>query len=65
MTNYAITDQHQVFSDKLIGYGYGLRINDKADIYETGHTGFHPSEGFTAVNLYYPKTKTSIVLMET
>lgn len=64
MTNYVITDQHQVFSEKPIGYGYGLRINDKADIYEIGHTGFHPSEGFTAVNLYYPKTKTSVVIME-
>ena len=64
MTNYVITNQHQVFSEKLIGYGYGLRINDKANIYEIGHTGFHPSEGFTVVNLYYPKTKTSVVVME-
>ncbi|WP_367331406.1 serine hydrolase domain-containing protein [Sphingobacterium multivorum] len=64
MTHYEITNQHQVFSEKPIGYGYGLRINDKADIYEIGHTGFHPSEGFTAVNLYYPKTKTSVVVME-
>ncbi|MCU7616620.1 beta-lactamase family protein [Chryseobacterium sp. PBS4-4] len=64
MTNYSTTATHQLFSDKPIGYGYGLRINDKADIYEIGHTGFHPSEGFTAVNLYYPKTKTSIIVME-
>lgn len=64
MTNYVITDQHPVFSENPIGYGYGLRINDKADIFEIGHTGFHPGEGFTAVNLYYPKTKTSVVIME-
>jgi D-alanyl-D-alanine carboxypeptidase len=64
MTNYAITYIHQLFSKNPIGYGYGLRINDKADIYEIGHTGFHPSEGFTAVNLYYPKTKTSVIVME-
>ncbi|EOG6905667.1 serine hydrolase domain-containing protein [Flavobacterium psychrophilum] len=64
MTNYSITNKHQLFSEIPIGYGYGLRINDKADIYEIGHTGFHPSEGFTAVNLYYPKTKTSIIVME-
>jgi D-alanyl-D-alanine carboxypeptidase len=64
MTGYSVTDTHQVFSEKPIGYGYGLRINDKADIYEIGHTGFHPSEGFTAVNLYYPKTKTSVIIME-
>jgi D-alanyl-D-alanine carboxypeptidase len=64
MTNYSITNTHQLFSGKPIGYGYGLRINDKESIMEIGHTGFHPSEGFTAVNLYYPKTKTSIIVME-
>jgi len=64
MTSYVVTDTHQVFSDKPIGYGYGLRINDKDSINEIGHTGFHPSEGFTAVNLYYPKSKTSVVIME-
>ncbi|MBO6200398.1 MAG: beta-lactamase family protein [Chryseobacterium sp.] len=64
MTNYSTTATHQLFGKNPIGYGYGLRINDKADIYEIGHTGFHPSEGFTAVNLYYPKTKTSVIVME-
>lgn len=64
MTNYSTTATHPIFGENPIGYGYGLRINDKADIYEIGHTGFHPSEGFTAVNLYYPKTKTSVIVME-
>ena len=64
MTNYSITATHQAFSENPIGYGYGLRINDKVDIFEIGHTGFHPAEGFTAVNLYYPKTKTSVIIME-
>ncbi|MCZ4244166.1 serine hydrolase domain-containing protein [Pedobacter punctiformis] len=64
MTNYVITDTHQVFSKNPIGYGYGLRINDKEGIMEIGHTGFHPSEGFIAVNLYYPKTQTSVIVME-
>lgn len=64
MTDYRITNTHKVFGEKPIGYGYGLRINNKADLYEIGHTGFHPSEGFTTVNLYYPKTKTSVVIME-
>ena len=63
MTNYSVTATHQLFGENPIGYGYGLRINDKADINEIGHTGFHPSEGFTAVNLYYPKTKTSVIVM--
>jgi D-alanyl-D-alanine carboxypeptidase len=64
MTNYSITNAHQLFSNMPIGYGYGLRINDKDSISEIGHTGFHPSEGYTAVNLYYPKTKTSVIVME-
>ncbi|TDX82725.1 serine hydrolase domain-containing protein [Epilithonimonas xixisoli] len=64
MTNYSTTATHQLFGKNPIGYGYGLRINDKADINEIGHTGFHPGEGFTAVNLYYPKTKTSVIVME-
>ncbi len=63
MTNYSVTATHQLFGENPIGYGYGLRINDKADINEIGHTGFHPSEGFTAVDLYYPKTKTSVIVM--
>ncbi|MDX6182532.1 serine hydrolase domain-containing protein [Flavobacterium sp. Fl-77] len=64
MTTYSITNTHQLFSKTPIGYGYGLRINDKDSIMEIGHTGYHPSEGFTAVNLYYPKTKTSVIVIE-
>jgi len=64
MTSYSITNTHTLFSYNPIGYGYGLRINDKDSIMEIGHTGFHPSEGFTAVNLYYPKTKISVIVME-
>lgn len=64
MISYTITNTHSLFGEKAIGYGYGLRINDKDPVYELGHTGFHPAEGFTAVNLYYPKTDTSIIVME-
>ncbi|MGJ1321090.1 hypothetical protein ACR780_00215 [Sphingobacterium faecium] len=59
-----ITNKHTLFSDDPIGYGYGLRINDKDNMLEIGHTGFHPGEGFTAVNLYYLKSKTSVIIME-
>lgn len=64
MTSYSIKNSHSLFSENPIGYGYGLRINDQESIYEIGHTGFHPSEGFTAVNLYYPKNKTSVIVLE-
>lgn len=64
MTTYSITNQHSVFGTKEIGYGYGIRINDEAKIKEFGHTGIVPDQGFTSVNLYYPKTKTSIIVLE-
>lgn len=64
MCSYEKTNIHPLFGDKPIGYGYGLRINDKGSIKEIGHTGFHPGEGFTAVNLYYPETKTSVIVLE-
>lgn len=64
MTSYEMTNAHPLFGDQPIGYGYGLRINDKDSIKEIGHTGFHPAEGFTAVNLYYPGSKTSVIVLE-
>ncbi|SHK45548.1 serine hydrolase domain-containing protein [Epilithonimonas mollis] len=64
MINYSITNIHTLFSEKAIGYGYGLRINDKADVFEIGHTGFSPPAGFTAVNLYYPDKKISVTVLE-
>ena len=64
MTSYTITNQHSVFGDKEIGYGYGIRVNDEAKIKEFGHTGIVPDQGFTSVNLYYPKTKTSVIVLE-
>lgn len=64
MIRYSITNIHTLFSEKEIGYGYGLRINDKENFVEYGHTGFMPGAGFTAVNLYYPKDKISIIVLE-
>ena len=64
MIHYSITNTHELFSEKPIGYGYGLRINDKQGFVEYGHTGFMPTAGFTAVNLYYPKNKISVVVLE-
>ena len=64
MTTYTMTNAHQLFGEAPVGYGYGLRINDKDSVLEIGHTGFHPAEGFTAVNLYYPQSNTSVIVME-
>ncbi|HLO44836.1 MAG TPA: serine hydrolase domain-containing protein [Leadbetterella sp.] len=64
MTSYNILSQHNVFGEKAIGYGYGIRINDQSEITEFGHTGIVPEQGFTSVNLYYPQTKTSVIVLE-
>jgi D-alanyl-D-alanine carboxypeptidase len=64
MISYDILAQHNIFGENAIGYGYGIRINDQAEIIEYGHTGIVPEQGFTSVNLYFPKTKTSIIVLE-
>ncbi len=64
MISYSVTNQHDLFSSEKIGYGFGLRINDKAKNVEYGHTGFSPVAGYTAVNLYYPKEKVTIIVIE-
>ncbi|CAN1559253.1 hypothetical protein MCERE19_02551 [Spirosomataceae bacterium] len=59
MITYDILAQHHVFGEKAIGYG--IRVNDQSAITEFGHTGIVPNQGFTSVNLYYLKNKTSII----
>ncbi|WP_128546718.1 serine hydrolase domain-containing protein [Larkinella soli] len=64
MVAYSIKASHEVFGDQPVGYGYGLRINDTGRILEIGHTGYHPVEGYTVVNLYYPQSKVSVIVLE-
>ena len=33
-------------------------------IKEFGHTGYGPNQGFTSLNIYYPDTKTSVIVLE-
>lgn len=51
---------HSLFG--TIGYGYGIRISDENNILEIGHTGYVP--GYISVNLYYPESKTSLIMLE-
>lgn len=64
MISYSIKARHPVFGDKELGYGYGIRVNDMHRPVELGHTGIVPSQGFTSLNLYYPDTKTSVIVLE-
>ena len=51
---------HSLFGN--VGYGYGIRISDENSIKEIGHTGYVP--GYISMNFYYPKTQTSIIVLE-
>ncbi len=43
-------------------YGLGITVDTKDDIIQYGQTGFTP--GFVSVNFYYPKTKTSLIVLQ-
>lgn len=45
-----------------IGYGYGLQIDSRDGIREFSHCGYLP--GYVATLIYYPGTRTSIVVLE-
>jgi len=51
---------HPIFG--ITEYGYGITIDTKEDIVQYGQTGFAP--GFVSMNFYFPKTKTSVVVLE-
>ena len=54
--------QHNVFGKDKVGYGYGIRICDNDKVKYFGHTGL--GDGFAAMNLYFPETDTSIIVLE-
>ena len=62
MTNYNITAQHIAFGTEKIGYGYGIRINDKILPKYIGHTG--GGNGFVSFKIYFPKNDVNIIILE-
>ncbi|WP_125720297.1 serine hydrolase domain-containing protein [Flavobacterium ustbae] len=62
MLQYNILAQHNVFGKEKIGYGYGLRIVDKESPKYYGHTGL--GNGFSSVNLYFPVSDVSMIVLE-
>lgn len=52
--------QHVLFGE--VGYGYGVRISDEGGVLEIGHTGYVP--GYVTLNLYYPESGLSLVVLE-
>lgn len=51
---------HPIFG--ITEYGYGITVDTKEDILQYGQTGFAP--GFISMNFYFPKTKTSVIVLE-
>jgi len=51
---------HPIFGNT--DYGYGITIDTKENIVQYGQTGFAP--GFVSMNFYFPKTETSVVVLE-
>lgn len=45
-----------------LGYGYGLQLDSKDGMVEFSHCGYLP--GYIATLIYYPVTRTSIVVLE-
>lgn len=62
MLQYNIENQHNVFGKEKVGYGYGLRIVDKESPKYYGHTGL--GNGFSSVNLYFPESDVSMIVLE-
>lgn len=51
---------HPLFGE--IPYGYGVQMDPRDGLHEIGHGGYVP--GYVCINFYYPKTKTSLVVLE-
>lgn len=56
--NGAVRD-HPIFG--ITEYGYGITVDTKENILQFGQTGFAP--GFISMNFYFPKTKTSVIVL--
>jgi len=54
--------QHNFFGKEKDGYGYGIRTIEKESSKYLGHTGL--GDGFSTVNLYFPKNDVSLIILE-
>ncbi|TPG41640.1 serine hydrolase domain-containing protein [Flavobacterium pectinovorum] len=51
---------HPIFG--MTDYGYGITIDTIDGVLQYGQTGYGP--GFVTMNYYYPKTKTTVIVLE-
>lgn len=62
MVSNTSMSQHDVFGKEKLPYGYGIRIVNDGGIKYYGHTGL--GDGFASLNIYIPKQKISLVILE-
>lgn len=54
--------QHQVFGTEEMGFGYSVRLIQEKGYHYYAITGL--GDGFTLLNCYFPKSKTSVIVVE-
>ena len=54
--------QHDAFGPEEIGYGYGVRIYDKAPVKHIGHAG--RGIGFANIKFYIPEKELCVIVLE-
>ncbi|SHG31047.1 serine hydrolase domain-containing protein [Flavobacterium johnsoniae] len=62
LTKNTILSQHNFFGKEKEPYGYGIRIIEKETVKYLGHTGL--GDGFSSVNLYFPQSDVSLIVLE-
>jgi len=62
LTKNTILSQHNFFGKEKDGYGYGIRTIEKESVKYLGHTGL--GDGFSSVNLYFPESDISLIILE-
>lgn len=62
LTKNTILSQHNFFGKEKDGYGYGIRVLEKEPYKYLGHTGL--GDGFSSVNLYFPESDISLIVLE-
>ena len=62
MTNYSIKGSHVAFGEEKIGYGYGVRIDDRSSFKVIGHAG--KGIGFSNIKFSVPEKALSVIILE-
>ncbi len=62
LTKNTILSQHNFFGKEKQPYGYGIRIVQEESVKYLGHTGL--GDGFSGVNLYFPESDVSLIVLE-